>query len=108
MVRVAALKQQLPRRPEIKALSESCGFMLPVTSAESGLGLYLHQGQEKTPFVCGRSLGSGQSVSPSVRPMWILAFGWVWNQKKKKGRKRMEVEAAPQKKAKHGFGWREE
>ena len=103
LVCVAAIKQQLPQEPEIKARSESCGFMLYVTSASKRPRFVPSPGTRKNT-VCLWTESGERPVRQSVRPMWILAFGWVWNQKEKKGRKRMEVEAAPQKKAKHGFG----
>ena len=44
-------------------------------------------------------------VRQSPRPSHVDSRFWVGVEpEKKKGRKRMEVEAAPQKKAKHGFG----
>ena len=85
LVRVVAIKQQLPRGPEIKARSESCGFMLPVTSASKRPRFVPSPGTRKKHrlFVDGVWGGSGQSVSPSV-PCGFSLLGGCGTRKKER------------------------
>ena len=108
LVRVVAIKQQLPRGPEIKARSESCGFMLPVTSASKRPRFVPSPGTRKNT-VCLWTESGERPVRQSFRPSHVDSRFWVGVEpEKKKGRKRMEVEAAPQRRPSTALGRREE